>query len=121
MVEEERHTFLKLHLDVCMFAYLLLGFAGVALIKYVTSLQVAKLENRMYEVRNQLTQASAKLALAKKDQKRADGVQKQVKERLQAVKDTIADLEFKLTVGGGERTSQREIAPRAIKVSPIIL
>jgi chromosome segregation ATPase len=77
--------------------WLLLGFAVVSLIKYLTSIQISRMEHRLRDLKDELQQVANRLNVVLESQKRVVDKEKDLKDQMRATQDAIVDLQYRLT------------------------
>lgn len=83
-----------------MLFWFLFSLLGVFVVKYYTSIEMRKLEGRLERVKEDLGQVKDKLASVQEKQKRVQGDEGSYEERVRRTKETIEDLEIRLTTSG---------------------
>jgi len=89
-----------------MIYYMLVALTGVFIVKYYTSVEMRKLERRLEKVKEDLTQVKGKLKDAQEDTSGAQEDEDSFEERVRRIKETIEDLEIRLTTSAEEKDDQ---------------
>jgi anti-sigma28 factor (negative regulator of flagellin synthesis) len=89
--------------------WLITTLAGVFMVKYYTAVEMRKLERRLERVKEDLTQVKSKLSDAQGDTNRARE-EDSFEERVRRIKETIEDLEIRLTTSTEEREDQMVVS-----------
>lgn len=89
-----------------MVYWLLFSLLGVFVVKYYTAVEMRKLERRLERVKEDLTQVKGKLSDAQSDTEKAREEEDAFEERVRRIKETIEDLEIRLTTAGEEREGE---------------
>ena len=89
-----------------MFYWVLFSLTGVFVVKYYTSVEMRKLERRLDRVKEDLTAVKGKLSEAQGDTSEAREDEDSHEERVRRIKETIEDLEIRLTTSTEEKDDQ---------------
>jgi len=93
-----------------MVYWLLFSLTGVFVVKYYTAVEMRKLERRLERVKEDLTQVKSKLSDAQNDTEKAREEEDGFEERVRRIKETIEDLEIRLTTASEEREGQMVVS-----------
>ena len=93
-----------------MIYYMLVALTGVFIVKYYTSVEMRKLERRLEKVKEDLTQVKGKLKDAQEDTSGAQEEEDSYEERVRRIKETIEDLEIRLTTATEEKDDQMVVS-----------
>ena len=93
-----------------MVYWLLFSLTGVFIVKYYTSVEMRKLERRLERVKEDLTQVKGKLKDAQNDTSGAQEEEDSFEERVRRIKETIEDLEIRLTTATEEKDDQMVVS-----------
>ena len=91
-----------------MMVYAMLALLGVFIVKYYTAVEMRKLERRLMRVKEDLIAVKSKLADAQGDTNESREEEEAFEERVRRIKETIEDLEIRLTTSkiGEEQDSE---------------
>ena len=91
-----------------MMVYAMLALLGVFVVKYYTAVEMRKLERRLMRVKEDLIAVKSKLADAQGDTNESREEEEAFEERVRRIKETIEDLEIRLTTSkiGEEQDSE---------------
>ena len=89
-----------------MLYWALFSLTGVFVVKYLTAIEMRKLERRLERVKEDLTQVKSKLSDAQGDTEMARDEEDAFEERVRRIKETIEDLEIRLTTAAEDREDQ---------------
>lgn len=101
-----------------MLYWLLFSLLGVFVVKYYTAVEMRKLERRLERVKEDLTQVKGKLSDAQSDTEKAREEEDAFEERVRRIKETIEDLEIRLTTAGEEREDQMVVSDSTPSARP---
>ena len=96
--------------------WLLTTLAGVFAVKYYTAVEMRKLERRLERVKEDLTEVKSNLSDAQGDTNDAREREDSFEERVRRIKETIEDLEIRLTTSTEEREDQMLVSDSAPSV-----
>ena len=86
-----------------MIYWMIFSLVGVFIVKYYTAVEMRKLERRLERVKEDLTQVKGKFSDAQGDTKRAKEEEEAFEERVRRTKETIEDLQIRLTTAVEDR------------------
>ncbi|HAA74673.1 TPA: hypothetical protein DCE37_06085 [Candidatus Latescibacteria bacterium] len=101
-----------------MLYWLLFSLLGVFIAKYYTAVEMRKLERRLQRVKEDLTQVKGKLSDAQTDTEKAREEEDVFEERVRRIKETIEDLEIRLTTANEEREDPMVVSDGAPSARP---
>ena len=101
-----------------MLYWLLFSLLGVFVVKYYTAVEMRKLERRLERVKEDLTQVKGKLSDAQSDTEKAREEEDAFEERVRRIKETIEDLEIRLTTAAEEREDQMVVSDSTPSARP---
>ena len=89
-----------------MMVYAMLALLGVFIVKYYTAVEMRKLERRLMRVKEDLIAVKSKLADAQGDTNESREEEEAFEERVRRIKETIEDLEIRLTTSKEEQENE---------------
>jgi predicted nucleic acid-binding Zn-ribbon protein len=89
-----------------MMIYAMLALLGVFVVKYYTAVEMRKLERRLMRVKEDLIAVKSKLADAQGDTNESREEEEGFEERVRRIKETIEDLEIRLTTSREEQDNE---------------
>ncbi|MBK35916.1 MAG: hypothetical protein CME26_10360 [Gemmatimonadetes bacterium] len=92
-----------------MLYWMLFTLLGVFMVKYYTAVEMRKLERRLERVKDDLGQVKDKLRRVQEHNDQVRSEEEDFEDRVRRIKETIEDLEIRLTTAGEEEGDEKVI------------